>query len=303
MSITPITAPSLQELAINAKECCANGPISNLILQGDYSISEIDSDFVKSFSEIAGKWQCRTLPSDLYFNHGQYIDRGGEPGRAFLVKELKRKPDSNRACFSLISMNDIVQSEDKPIPSFLVLQFSIVSHTIIEVTAYFRVIEVSEFLPINLAEISDILRHLAEKFPKIESFSLTIFAFRAYLKIGFSCLTKSILDMTSPVDIAIAVENKDVKKIIQMLEGKLNTVDSIICIKGLETLLEAIEKSTKKYGDDLKKHLRLAISSSRELIEMRKSSSYSERILEKQSRINKSLEQAIALLQSLEKST
>lgn len=295
-----ITAKSLRELSLKAEEVCQSGPVADLVLWGKFELSEIDSDFVKSFSHIAKKWQLTSPPSDLYFTHGQYIDMAGVSGKEFLVRELRKKPDSNRACLSLLSMKDIVQSEDKPIPSFLILQFGFSGPGFkeIQVSAYFRAIETSKFLPINIAEISEVLRFISKSFPDLLSFSLSVFAFKAYVRDGFSCLTKSPLDMASTVDVALAVESGDIREIIRLLEGKINTIDSIICVNGLETLLESIKKATHKYHGDIIINLETAVSKSKDLIQMRRSSSYSNRIHEEQELIDASIQKTIELLKT-----
>lgn len=296
-----VEGDTLSELASNANDSCLNNPVSNLLLQGEYPISELDSDFIKTFAPLAAKWQLSDTPKELHFTHGQYINRGKMPGREFIATELRKKPDSNRACLSLISMNDIVGSNDDPIPSFLILQFSFVGGDFkkIQVSAYFRALEVSKFLPINLAEICDILKFLTNKFPNMECFILTVFAFRAYAKPSFRCLEKAELDMATPIQISIAVAERDIPTLIKWVDSKIHSLnDSIVCTQGLQNLHEAIGGCSKKYPPGLQNHLKNAIDNSEEIIKIRKASSFAGKIDILQNKMSVFLSSARTLLQA-----
>ena len=85
--------------------------------------------------------------NELHINHGSYIGDGLE----HIIDELKNKPSSNRALFSLISQKDISKSGDNPIPSFMIFQ-TCIDDNILYCSVYFRALEVSTFLRINTEE-------------------------------------------------------------------------------------------------------------------------------------------------------
>lgn len=298
MTLEIIKAPSLAELAQEAIMRCEKCTIHNLVLHGEISIEEIDCEFVKANTALAKKWQATTPSRDLYMTHGQYINLGSKPGLEFIIDELKSKPDSNRACLSLINMLDIIDSGDDPIPSFMVLQFSFLDGGLkrLQVTAYFRALEVLNFLPINIAEICDIIRGIRSNFPNLEKVVMTIFAFRAYCRSGFSCLTKASIDIATPMEIAIAVEKQDLSKIIEWIDSKLYTTDSVISTSGLDNLSKGLEESTKKYPADLVRYIDETIQTYKEIRDVRKLSSYSTQITNLQNKAHNSLQSAKDIL-------
>lgn len=274
-----IEAHSLSELASEAVNKCKEKSVTNLILHGIFPYEEVNSEFIKMNDEIAAKWQNPTKPDDLFFNHGEYIHKYGD-GKEFLVDEIRRKKDSNRACLSLVNMEDIINSGDNPIPSFLILQFGFPEGVLnkILVTAYFRSLEVSQFLPINLAEISQNIRFLKNKFPSIKYFELTLIAFKTHFIPQFHCLKKTLIDIENPVDIAIAVERKELHKLREWLDSKIAVSESVICIDGLEALYRALKKCEEKYERTLLMDIKDALNDMKRLKEIREASSHSEEI-------------------------
>jgi hypothetical protein len=107
----------------------------------------------------ARQWQELEPNEFLYFTHGQYANRDKSltPHRDLsldhIAKELGRKPTTRRALFSLLHTGDIVDTGDKPIPSLVLLQCSLVHNELIA-TTYFRALEARHFLQINIAEFS-----------------------------------------------------------------------------------------------------------------------------------------------------
>jgi len=274
-----IEAKSLGELAAEAAKKCEERTITNLILRGEFPYKEVDSEFIKMNDDVAQKWQTPIRPVDLFINHGEHINRFGD-GKEFLVDELRRKKDSNRACLSLLNMGDIIGSGDKPIPSFLILQFGFAEDSTdkILVAAYFRALEVSQFLPINLSEISQYIRFFKSKFPTIERFELTIMAFRAHLIRQFHCLRKAAIDAADPVDIAIAVERGHVKTIRQWIDSKMTVSESVICTDGLEVLYKALMRCEEKYEEAVRNDIKEVLDAMKQLREIREVSSHSELI-------------------------
>lgn len=292
-----IEAKSLKELASEAVSKCKEKPVTNLILHGIFPYEEVHSSFVQMNDEIATKWQNSNRPNDLFINHGEYIHKYGN-GRKFLVDELRKKRDSNRACLSLINMKDIINSGDDPIPSFLILQFGFpegISDKIL-VTAYFRALEVSQFLPINLAEISQNIKFLKGKFPSIKYFELTLIAFKGQVIPQFGCHKKTSIDIANQVDITLAVDHKELPKLREWLNSKIVVNDSVVCIAGLETLYKALEKCRGKYEESFLTDIKEALDDMKRLREVRMFSSYAQEINNLNENIKDKLEGAIKQL-------
>lgn len=292
-----VQAESLDGLASEAVRKCQKEPVVNLILHGVFPYEEVNSDFVKMNDEIAAKWQNPNKPCDLFINHGEYIHKYGN-GQEFLVDELMRKKSSNRACLSLMNMADIIDSGDAPLPSFLILQFGLPKATSdkVLVTAYFRALEVSRFLPINLAEISQNIRFFKSRFTSIEYFELTIIAFRAHIIRGFHCLQKASLDIQDAVEITLAVDRRELGKLRGWLASKIAVTESIVCTAGLEVLCRALEKCGEAYDKSILVDVRAALGNMKRLREMRKATSNTQEINNLNKNIESSLRSAVKKL-------
>lgn len=143
-------------------------PKSSLIIKGSES------------ENLAKKWMSFERPDDLVFNHGEYIKKNGFD---HIINEIKEKPGSNRAIYSLLNYSDICDKGDHPIPSFLLFQITI-QDNILYATSYFRALEVANFLKINVQEIKLNLIKIVEdcRLDHILKIRITIHAFNAYKK-------------------------------------------------------------------------------------------------------------------------
>lgn len=279
------------DLAKSSKDMCISGPVTNFLATGVFPVDELESELINTFSKHAKIWQSSEVPEGLYFTHGFYIDNAKMKGREFLIEELRRKPNSNRACLSLISMADLVNSGDDPIPSFMILQFSFAgsSYEHLHVTAYFRALEVCNFLPINLAEICDIIECLRGHFTHLKEFTLMIHAFRAYANETFRCLEKGKLEMATPVDISMAVEKKNIPQILEWIDFDLNSSNTVISIDGLNNLHEAFTKCSHDFTPVLKSNVRKACEHTLSIKQLRKKNSYAAEIEELERKLNNTL--------------
>ncbi|NUF24406.1 hypothetical protein HUN23_16730, partial [Acinetobacter oleivorans] len=126
----------------------------------------------------AKAWLAFKKPADLLFNHGEFIT---QDGFEHIINEIKEKPDSNRALYSLLNYQKICDQGDHPIPSFLLFQVTI-EDNILYATSYFRALEVANFLKINLQEIKLNLLEIVQKcnLVHISKVRITIHAFNAY---------------------------------------------------------------------------------------------------------------------------
>lgn len=261
---------SLDNIWQDAKSACKDGTVYNLILAYEFDISLTLSPFVTVHEKQATEWQSEVPPSNLPFSHGQYFK--GEKGLQHVASELKGKLASRRALLSLISMDDVLGSGDTAIPSFMIAQFGKVDGTLY-VTEYFRALEVGQFLPINLAEMSlmvgKVIRGLAR--PKI--IRLTMFAFQAHLTPGFHCLERCPLDVTKEVEIGAAAASHDVKKLLSWLEGKIGwpgeRYESEILTHGLEAMLAGVRLYVDHYPAPFLTALNQAAQSLKDMKEMR----------------------------------
>jgi len=236
-------ANTLSAIAADAREQC-NPEKFNLVLEYELPFSAIGDAFVQGYEERALLWIKDSAPSTQHFSHGQYFK--GEAGIQYVLDELQKKPTSRRALLSLICMDDLLGKhpertsavEDAPLPAFLILQFAI-SNNVLYATAYFRALEVAEFLPINLAEIAIHCRRIRNQTQNLELLRLTVVAFRAYSSPGFRCLQKASIDAVLEMDIYIAVKEGDIPKLKMWLGDKLQP-DSAILLNGLESLRQAL---------------------------------------------------------------
>jgi hypothetical protein len=288
-----VNGGTLEELARRAGDACASGTVHGLLLHGVFPLTEIDSNFIRTYLGAAQKWQAAERPPDLFINHGEFIHKHGD-GVGYIHDELRRKPDSNRACLCLINMKEFLESHDDPIPSFLVLQFGFPGGQFrrIVVGAYFRALEVRSFLPINLAEICERLRELKRDFPHMDTFELHVLAFRAYSREAFHCLARAELDIAGPVAIAIAVDRGDKPQLMKWLNSKLIVEESVVCTDGLTHLYDALTRCKDKYAPELLESTRLALECLKQLKEARTRTSESSAIAHIEKRVHDYLENA-----------
>jgi hypothetical protein len=271
--VLQIHQSTLSGLAREAVSQCASLPAVaayNLLLYASCPIGEASSPFVLAFTEEAIQWQAPERPACLFMNHGEFINRSGIAGLDFLIAELQKKSDSNRACLSLVNMSDIVTSGDGPLPSFLLLQFGFPGPGLenIHIGAYLRASELSQHLPINIAEICRCLRIINSHFQDIVSFDLCIHAFRAYVQLDWGCLNRTELDLASSDDISLAVRNQDIRTLSWWIESKL-AAETIVVWSGMELLAQELRQSQHLYDSEAVLHAETCVKQLKELHEYR----------------------------------
>ncbi len=252
-----VNGKSFEELWKATVEKCKYSQINNLLISGVLDYSDVDSPFINTYMSEAELLQLHEVPKALEFNHGNYINRFGD-GYDFIINELKRKADSNRACFSLINMNDIIKSGDVPIPSFLLQQFGLSQDgKTLFLSSYFRAIEVSSFLPRNLAELAHAAKKIKKDFPSIKTLEVNMFIFTANCIDGFYCLRKSEIDSIPERKIMQLAMNNQYREIVKMLDEKKTNTESGIILTGIESLrgvlhdVENLKKERKSLLVDL----------------------------------------------------
>lgn len=247
---------NLYDLWKKANEACPKGEsVSNLILNGKFPVSELSSPWINLRKEKAREWQSNPKPDNLKFSHGEYINnfQSGKfkTGVEFLIAELKQKPDSNRACWSLLTMHELVNTAtDRSIPSFMALQvgLSLETKTIL-LTSYYRAQEVHKFLYINMAEACLVIEQILSSlgYP-ITHFELTIHAFHAYQDEGASSLEKADIDTLTGIAISMNLADTDqgMKWAVKALQQKMDIKESRIETNGLKNMLEAMALYNQK---------------------------------------------------------
>lgn len=241
-----LIATSAGECVKHAVAVCTTGPQMNMALRLRLPTPTSDS-LIDTYRKDAEAWQAEHRPTDLKFNHGEYLHRHGD-AVGQIIGELRKKSTSNRACTTLISASDIAASGDGVLPSFVALQagFQQASQQVIYLTAYFRALEVGHFLPINLAELALIADRLAENFPTVGTAEITLFAFRAHLNSGFGVHRIAKLDTLAEVEVAelvnTAITSGNWSSIVDLLTEKRSR-ESIVNAYGVALLNDAFETS------------------------------------------------------------
>lgn len=261
---------TLEEIAFDATSDIADGDFEfNKCLAYEFEVKVLSTGKLPDVTEDAKKWADETCPDSLHFNHGSYIKGGMD----HLIDELKAKPSSNRALLSLISQKDVSGSGDKPIPSFMVFQTSI-DDDILYCTTYFRALEISTFLRINIEEIRQRLCAVYSECQNYSKIRLVIFSFRAYHNSSMIPLEKPKFDLLSPHQLFKKL-NSNPNKFSYLISEKSKD-STIVYLDQLLHLEEALEDSECNLINvkSLLKHLKNAIEHGHKLREIRLTQSH-----------------------------
>jgi hypothetical protein len=290
---------TILELAQEQVTASSNPYKLNFSLKVVFDVDLVKKPQLLDAVERAKDFQNIKKPESLYLNHGEYISAAGIP---HVINELKNKHTGNRALISLINQKDIIGSGDSPIPSFMVLQFSLESDQLYG-TAYFRALEVSKFLRINIEEIRIVCSEIYQSIRTIKGIRLNIFAFRAYITKDFNPLERPRLELLDPIQVFILMQ-KNTAELCTLLREKLKA-SSVIENDSLKLMSEIVGDSSK--SQDLKpcfrvghtkRKLKQCVDLSTKLIEMRKGTSHASDIDE----VNKDYLKALnELIEEIEK--
>jgi hypothetical protein len=209
----------------------------NFNLQTRFNIGILTEETFPAEAKLAVEFQDPKKPDHLYINHGQHIQ---ENGVTHLIEELKKKKNSNRALLSLINQKDIIDSNDDPIPSFMIVQCSIEEGNKLYFTFYFRALEVSKFLKINLEEMRIIISQIIEDFSDINEVYLNIFAFRAYIKDTINPLIRPKLELLTESQLLKKMEKTSKTELIPLLEEKKSTDSTIVDDESFNKMLRIL---------------------------------------------------------------
>lgn len=173
---------------------------------------------IRDVESLAKDFQESECPETLYMNHGEYINKKTD-GIQNVINELK-KEKSNRSLISLINQEDIIDSKDNPIPSFIILQCSIEDGIKLYVTTYFRALEVATFLRVNTEEIRLIVKRILNSYLAVKEIYLNIIAFRAYNKPERISLIKPKIDLFGESEILKHLMKDRFDELIPLLDEK-----------------------------------------------------------------------------------
>lgn len=297
--ITQIAGNDLGELVQNARAACRNGPVFNLVLEGRYGMTEFDSSFLRPYVPSAESWQAPTPGPSHYITHGQYIHRHGD-GIAYLIDQLVHKPTGNRAVLSLIDMKDLIGSLDTDVrPSFMIFQvgFEEAKKDVIFVTLYFRALEVSKFLPSNLAEAGLILKKIRLHIPEIKAVHVVVHAFRAYEKPDSATLLRSELDSVDDATISGTVASLELRRIHAWLRSKMSD-ETVVETDALVLLRKEVE-SNPAFPKDLAGELEQAIFRLTELATLRRRASHVDAIADTKELSHQHIRKALSILEGM----
>lgn len=233
----------LQVIVNDAIKECEKDESINLILPYEFNIDILESKFVKSYENKAKEWISDNPGEDMYFTHGKYYF--GKVGQEYIANELKIKPTTRRAILNAFNMEELFNSSDTPIPAFIVLQFRIIGK-ILYLTAFFRALEVSEFLPINLTEICLHSKEIRRKNIEINRIRLCIVATSAHIIDEFTCLRKAEIDYMEEAEIGVLVADKEKSELIRLLYDK-GRHTSYLDLKGISALIIALNRKKDAY--------------------------------------------------------
>lgn len=238
---------------------CRDGEIVNLRLAIEFDVSLLTSRFVAIHEEKALQWQAEKRPRNLLFTHGEYFR--GERGLRHVAQELRARRGSRRALLSLIAMDDILRAKDRPIPSFMILQFGRDGDTLYA-TAYFRALEVSRFLAVNVTEVCLIAGRMCRELRgvvDVRAVRLLLVAFKAYRDENFT-LERAEIDCQRRGAVALAVRDGEFSRVARWCEDKAKN-RSFIERHGVLEIATALDTGQGSYPVRLRDAIRGAVES------------------------------------------
>lgn len=223
----------LYQLHVDAVKEFESGHQFNWIFKFECDAVDLPALELTDVRDEAEKWRSEITPKELYFSHAQFYTDGIK----HIISELNAKPTSNRALYSLIAQEHIRRSGDNPIPSFMTLQCQI-DKDVLYCTCYFRALEVSKFLKINLEEIRQTLVEIHNGVPHFLKVCLTIFAFHAYADPKLSSLRRPRLESLHDDDLVALLITPSLNPIrtLSDLLKELNGALTVVSPEKLESL-------------------------------------------------------------------
>jgi hypothetical protein len=204
-----------------AKEVVRGERFINYFAKAELSADSIKNSPMTDVAQKAKWWMQKTIPEELIINHGSFIGEGMD----HVIAELARKPDSNRALYSLINQNNIDGQDDKPIPSFMVFQ-CVVMAGVLYCTAYFRALEVCNFFRINLEEMRMNICRILDSV-NVSNVRLSVFTFSAYNNPDQIPLEKCQLDRMTALKLSDGFDD-NYAQVAELLDEKARETTAVI---------------------------------------------------------------------------
>ena len=208
---------------------------NNLFINIRTSMQNFGGEVVSHFKEhleYAKNMLKDKPPSSMKYNHGQYLTtKSNQDGMDFIVNLLKDRPYSVRAILPLVDFEEVVartignRGRDN-LPSLTIIQFSqdFNDPSTLNMTMYFRSLEVNYFLRVNFCEAYLLAEKIAKQIRQIKSLNLTIHAFKAEYYIRHRKGNKvSRIDLTTSDSLVYSLENEEYSVLADLFEGKRDT--------------------------------------------------------------------------------
>ena len=207
--------------------------------------AEIDKHFQAQLGDATDMLKP-TSPKAMRYNHGQYWKTKSDvTGAAYIIECLKESPTSSRAVLPLVNFENVVAAGRKDVlPALSIVQFSLDPNdtSTLNLTMYFRSLEVNHYLKVNLCEAYLLATEIAEGLPRgVKSVNLTIHAFVAQYYEGYKLGNKrSQIDMLSSAELAIALVEHQYGKLAELFKEKKDT-NNYADITSIRNMSEALE--------------------------------------------------------------
>lgn len=234
----------------------SGSPLYNLRFQIKQSYDDFESEIEKHFSRYkndAEAWQSEICPSGLYYTHGELMNGKDTTWLEYVSNELLSKPTSKRAIIPLITKEAVFSSGDSRLVSFDVVQFGFPNDSCqeLQITIYFRALELRNFLPVNLYETLIMANKLREKIRSIDSITICFFAFRAEVKENFGCYKKYRIEELTETDFCKLLADEEFQELNKLLYEMANSGNTVIEIGWLERLEKALPVFYNKVNKDV----------------------------------------------------
>ena len=222
-------------------------PLHNLRFQIKQPFEKFKSEMAEHFSSYKDDgeaWQAEICPSNLYYTHGQLMNSKDVKWFDYVSEELRSKPTSKRAIIPLITKECVFASGDSRLVSFDVVQFGFPNDRCqdLQITIYFRALELQHFLPVNLYEVYIMAEKLREKIRSIDNITICFFAFRAEVKENFGCYKKCKIEELTETDFCRILVNEEYQKLNGLLYEIANAGNTVIEIAWIERLEKALHE-------------------------------------------------------------
>jgi thymidylate synthase len=293
--MTIIEADSAGLAISKAQEATKDEEVMNMTLVFPMELPAFDHSVLTAYKEAASLWQQANRPPTFKFNHGEYMHAYGDP-IAYLVDRLRANSTSNRACISLVNSEPIIASVDGALPSFMLVQagFNGPNRDLLYLTAYYRALETTAFLPMNVAELGLLAEGIADGMTSFSRVQVTMHAFRAHAAPGNTMHSLSELDRASPTHLHGLMHRREYRQLARLLREKAAPA-SIIEVSGVDNLHR--EATWAGLDSDLLEELRLAVLALERLNNIRANGSHGEWLNKAQLTVTEHIHHAADLLE------